>query len=585
MRPLYSGLFALTLLVSATACYDANPTDQQPPPPVDPDGGPRPVGVYRIGVTGIGTDMMSSSVVPVDPETGASLTLANAGSGIVFESMGGTSLTDGPRGQNGHRYISFQFRVRNGTGVPLQNLTILMVSRSNTIAGTPISSLRKFDNTNADPAIAPLVVPTGAVTLGSDLITMHAPYPDVLQVFTEAEIAAITPPAGVTNIFPVGYVVRHRDSTHTRRLAVPTDPNQFDGVLTLSFRFPLQASPATDPFSMFFEILAITDTETRMTESMEEAQDTAAVRRLRDRASLLGATTVTVLNGSTAMDPAVVDYPGQRQICSPRTAGTAASPVNTIVSQAAYSGMMLLAPGESLNPCAAYFRSGTTGRPATNVPFTLTAHALDRYGNLRTAVADTIRLERTGAPATIGSPTALVSGSAPQLITYTDYGLSQVRVVGRRMRGDRQVLVAGVTRTWTAGAGTTNWNAATNWSPAAVPMSLDSVFIPVAAPMDPALISNVQVQGVTVEDVAIIALGAFDLTAGGSVTTGLTGGITNTTGRLFLSGTAQGVGGVVPTTTITGTYSLTANITARAPLRVDAGRLTVSALRAQASSQ
>ena len=36
------------------------------------------------------------------------------------------------------------------------------------------------------------------------------------------------------------------------------------------------------------------------------------------------ATTTTVLNGSPAADPFVTDYPGQRQICSARVAGTAA---------------------------------------------------------------------------------------------------------------------------------------------------------------------------------------------------------------------------------------------------------------------
>src|SRR6185436_7824730 len=137
------------------------------------------------------------------------------------------------------------------------------------------------------------------------------------------------PPAGITNIFPVGYMVRSKSTNANRSLPVPTDPNQYDGLLTVSFRMPLQPTQPQDVVSLFFEILAVTDSETRLTESIEESQDSAAVRRLRERAVALGATTVTVLNGSSVMDPAVTDYPGQRQICSPRTAGNAGAATQT----------------------------------------------------------------------------------------------------------------------------------------------------------------------------------------------------------------------------------------------------------------
>ena len=227
---------------------------------------------------------------------------------------------------------------------------------------------------------------------------------------------------------------------------------------------------------------------------------------------------------------------------------------------------------------------GTASRPATNVPFTVTVKAMDRYGNVKTAQADTVHLTEVGPPATMGAAAALVSGSANQVVTYTDYGSSTLSAVGRRLVGTQAISVAGVTRTWTAGAGTTDWFTSNNWSPAAVPMSLDSVSVPVAAPLDPSLTANVQIGGVTVEDGALIALNAFDMTAGGSVSTGLTGGITNTSGRLFLSGIAQTLQGKVSPLRVTGTYSLTGNVNARAVIQVDAGRLTVSGFRLQADS-
>ena len=224
------------------------------------------------------------------------------------------------------------------------------------------------------------------------------------------------------------------------------------------------------------------------------------------------------------------------------------------------------------------------GRPATNVPFNVTVKAVDRYGNVKTGQVDTVHLTQTGPAAAFGSSAALVTGSAGQTVTYSAYGTSTLTAVGKRLTGNLIVPVAGVVRTWTAGAGTTDWNTANNWSPAAVPMSSDSVYVPLSAPLDPVLASNVSILGVTVEDGASISLGAFDMTAGGSVTTGFSGGITNTSGRLFLSGIAQTVTGKLPPLRVTGTYSLTGNVNARAAIQVDAGRLTVSAVRLQADA-
>ncbi|MDB4952042.1 MAG: VcbS [Gemmatimonadetes bacterium] len=575
---------ALLVVASAAACSDRSPPtspETGTPTPI----GPTPVGVYQIAVTGIGTDHMVSTVTSPAPATdGLHPTLTVGGAGIVFEQVGSSSFSEGARGQGGQRFVSFTYRVRNGTGTPLNNLTMLLVSRAGTVGGTALSSLKRFDGAAADTTIARLVVPTGAAALGNDLVSMQALYPDVIQALTEAEVAAIPAQAGVTNIFPVGYVVRSKNSSANRALPATADPNQFDGLLTLSFRLPLQATSAQDVFSFFFQVLAVTDDETRLTESVEESQDTAAVRRLRDLAGSLGATTVTVLNGSPAMDAAVPDYPGQRQICSARVAGTAGSPLTTIVAPGAYSGLMILRPGESIDPCAAYFRAGTAARPATNVQFTVTVKAVDRYGNVKTAQADTVHLVQVGPPATLGPAAALVAGSASQTLTYTDYGNSVLDVQGRRLHGTLPITVAGVVRTWTAGAGTTDWHTALNWSPAAVPMSLDSVLVPVAAPLFPAIAANVQIGGVTVENAATISLNAFDMTASANVTAGATGGITNTSGRLFLAGTAKTVEGKLPVLRVTGTYSLTANVTSRAPIQVDAGRLTVSALRLQADS-
>jgi hypothetical protein len=582
---------AVALLVLSAACTQDRiaPTT---PPTTPPGGGttpPTPIGVFEVHLTGIGTDDMSSTARAVrDPAEGPSAVLTPIASGLQIEQVSASSFIDGARGGGGQRYVQFTYRVRNGTGGALSNLAILPVARATTISGTPISSMTRFDGGAVPSTVALQVAPTGAVALGSDLVTMQGLYPDVLQAYTEAEIASIAAPAGVTSIFPVGWSVRSKNTNANRTLPATSDPNQWDGLFTLSIRLPLQASATQDVFSVTVSLLAITDSEVKLTESIEEAQDTGAVRRLRDRATTLGATTVTVLNGSSALDPAVPDYPGQRLICSPRIAGTAASPVNTLTTAGGYARVLILSPGESVDPdkCAAYFRTGTASRPATNVPFTVTVKAMDRYGNVLTGQADTFRLAETnGVPATVGGSVALASGSASLPVTYTNYGSSILSAVGRRLVGYRPIPVAGVLRTWTAGAGTVDWHTNGNWSPAAVPMQLDSVLVPVAAPLDPVLSANVQIGGVTVEDGASLNLTAFDMTASANVKAGLTGGVTNSTGRLFLSGIASTVEGKVPTLRVNGTYSLTANVNARAPILVDAGRLTASGFRLQADSQ
>lgn len=582
----YSRALTAILLLALAACTDRVDDSVTPPDP-DPTPAPIPLGVYEIQLTGMdgsgenAAALSRAIAVPVDG--GPSNALNPVTAGFALEFVSSSVFTDGTRGQGGHRYISATYRVRNTTGAPVTNLTFIPVTRPSTIAGTPFSTLQLFNGGAASATIATQMVPTGAVSLGEDG-SMRARYPDVLQVFTEAEVAAIALPAGTTGIFPYGFVTTNPDAANNRTIPNATGPNDWGGMVTFAFRYPMQATSTADPYNVAFQVLAVQDTETRMTESIEEGQDTAAVRRARARAAALSATTVTVLNGSTAAAPEVPDYPGQRQICTVRTAGTAASPVTFITRPAAYRNVALLYPGETLDPCAAYFRTGAPGRPATNVAFTVTAKAMDLYGNLITTAVDTVALrQQSGPPVTMGAAQALASGSANLTLTYSDYGASILGGVGRRNDGWRSMTVAGVTRTWT-GAVSTDWHTAGNWSPAAVPMMLDSVLVPVAAPVDPVLAANVSVAGVTVEDVATIAINAFDLTASGNVTAGLNGGITNTTGRLVLSGVARTVQGRLPRLRVTGTYSLSANVTARAPLQVDAGRITASLFRLQMES-
>jgi hypothetical protein len=434
---LRSWMCVLVTLLSSSACTrdasrPATPTEPAAPAPL------AALGLYDIAVTGIGGSGMRASI-----RAAPAAALAPTGAGLVFEEVSAASFTEGTPGVDGQRYVSLIYRVRNATGSALNNLTLLMVSRAGSIAGTPFSLLRRFDDSDADPTLASLVVPTGAVAMGSDETTMLGIYPDVIQAFQESEVAALTPPGDVTNVFPYGYVVRSaRAGESPRTLPAATDPNQYDGLLTLAFRVPLQASPTDDVFSMLFHVLAVQDGETRLTESIEEGQDSAAVRRLRERAAAIGATTVTVLAGSPAEAPDVADYPGQRQICLVRTAGTASSPVTHITSPGAYSRLEMLPPGQSTSACGARFRAGTPAVPTAGVPYAITVQAMDRYGNVLTGTADTVGLYAvSGAAATFGAPTALVGGAAAAQATWTAAGSAVLGATGRRLRGKRAFTV------------------------------------------------------------------------------------------------------------------------------------------------
>jgi len=447
-----SFLTASVLTAAIAGCVDV-PTNAIPEPPVQPV---KVMGVYEITISEIGAPRMSATVTPSG--SGANLDLTPRTSGLTFEVVSTSSFTEGSRAAGGNRYISATYRVRNSTGAPINNLTILPISNAGTLAGTPFSALTLFNGGAASSALASQFAPTGAVTLGGGG-GMRATEVDVLQVFEESEVAAISLPAGVTGVFPYGFVVRSATSTTDRTLPVAATANDYAGLVTFAFRYPLTASANTDPFQVSFQVLAVEDSETRMTESIEEGQDTSAVRRIRERAASLGATTVTVLPGSSAAAAAVPDYTGQRQICSVRTAGAAGAATGTITNTAAYTVIGLRHPGESNSACGAYFRSGTATVPAAGAAHTLTLVAMDRYGNVRTDV-DSVQVERVSGPSvTLGERVALSGGEAQVQATFAANGTALVRAVGRRVRtehvfevgatsvqlnaGDRQSAMAG----------------------------------------------------------------------------------------------------------------------------------------------
>ena len=160
--------------------------------------------------------------------------------------------------------------------------------------------------------------------------------------------------------------------------------------------------------------------------------------------------------------------------------------------------------------------------------------------------------------------------------------------VGGLARHGKVVMnVAPIRRVWTGAAGVTNWENGANWLPdSIVPQPTDTAVVPdTTAAIFPMLNQNEAVGGVEVLDltpggvIPTIELGAFNLEASGSVMTTNSSSITNTVGRLFLTGIAQQVEGTLPAVSVTGTYSLSGNINTRASLRVIGGRLRNQSFR------
>jgi len=341
------------LSLGLAACGDRwTPTALEPPvletPP--PQSG-RALGVVEITLSGLADGTVQASAISAPSVAALELLRGDnalRGGGPASQAMnppaldggGGNgtiqlsrlstgSFTDGEPGEDGVRYIHATFRVRNAQAdgtpydTPRQNLTFLAIDTDGTIGVTPFAQFRRFDGSNADPMIAMTILPTGAVT--RDLYgSVVAQGPDVLQVLTEDEAAAVPRPAGVNDVFPYGFVTRRASSTATRTLPASPDADTFDGLVTFAFEVPLQESATDDPYTISIVVLALDDSETRITQSLEE-QDSVAQAAFVARANDLGASVLTVLPGST------LSGPGIRKICTVRTAGTAASPMAFLV--------------------------------------------------------------------------------------------------------------------------------------------------------------------------------------------------------------------------------------------------------------
>jgi hypothetical protein len=321
----FARVLAMLSIVSVYACADL-PTETAERAPDN-----RTLGLMEIAVTGIGTPGMRADASLPEPARGGSRfalsPVSEAGrSGVQLRALSSGTFTYGQRGAAGsYRYVFVTFEVRNAStdGVAYttarQNLTFVAVSTASTISGTAVREILKFDGSPAATSDAENWIPTGAAYLTIPQ-TISSLSPDVLQVFTEAEAASFAVPAGVT-AFPYGFMARHATATNTRTLAANPGTNVFDGYVTFAFKVPLPGSQANDPYSVKLMVMAVDDSETRVTQSVEE-RDAPSRAAFEAKVAALSATGVTLLTGGS--------YGGSvtaRTLCGVRASGTVAAPI------------------------------------------------------------------------------------------------------------------------------------------------------------------------------------------------------------------------------------------------------------------
>jgi len=186
---------------------------------------------------------------------------------------------------------------------------------------------------------------------------------------------------------------------------------------------------------------------------------------------------------------------------------------------------------------------------------------------------------------TDGTVTGALPGTVDIVASSTN---DVVGTPGATQTGASDFTITGTSLTWTAGAGTTDWNAPGNWDRGVGPVAEDSATIPVVgSAIYPAFTANQSIGKITVDAAAQVNLNAFDLTVSEDARADLSGGITATVGRVILTGAADSVSGLMPRirVTSTGRYNLAGNVNATAPVRVESGRLRTTGFRIRVQSQ
>jgi hypothetical protein len=203
--------------------------------------------------------------------------LSSVGGAVQMQLLQTNTFTYGSRANGGERFLSVTYNVRNaqsnGTAYATDNsnITFLAVSTSSSLGETAVANIKKYDGTAmTSSTLAQAFKPTHGMryNLNSNALESN-PGAEDFQIFDESEISAFSSASLVPLNY--GFVVRRTNSGATNRtLAANPSANQFDGRVTFAMRFPLQTIAAEDPHSFAMDFLVMTDSETRVTQSLEQ---------------------------------------------------------------------------------------------------------------------------------------------------------------------------------------------------------------------------------------------------------------------------------------------------------------------------
>lgn len=161
---------------------------------------------------------------------------------------------------------------------------------------------------NTQPAQASTVNPT------TGTLQVLPNTDDTVQYLPEGDLYT---PAGMLGLLPYGFTVLN-SSTAGRTLATGTEANR----MVIGMKIPLQASSQDDPYAFSFTAIPVSDSQTRVTQSLEGLlSDNGA--SVQARATAIGGT-ITVLSGSPLT--------GDLVLPSVRTAGGTGAATRAIVA-------------------------------------------------------------------------------------------------------------------------------------------------------------------------------------------------------------------------------------------------------------
>ncbi len=312
-------IFVVLLSAVITAC------GQQLRPPVS---SLKPVGsAFTLVFEGLGTANFNASLSSI---TTQALTDQQA---IVkpIRVVARGSMDYIPTGQprsNGFRYVYAVLSV-NSTAT-LENVSFLGVRSSSSIADTAISAAIRAPGgaafTSAElETLALSVKPAQASNFDSNTQTIQ-PLPnteDTVQYLPESALDYV--PTGMNGLLPYGFTVLN--SAGWRNLETTPNANR----MIVSMKVPLATDPINDPYAFAFSAIPVTDSETRVTQTIE-AQSKAGNAAVVARTSALGSNaSITALPSKETNSPASTNT--INALCSVRTAGSATSPTAFLINR------------------------------------------------------------------------------------------------------------------------------------------------------------------------------------------------------------------------------------------------------------